>query len=241
MNISMLPTKRYRNSDPDTVDESDTSVPDIVDDLDSVAEDATAAENEFDGAELDATAVFEDSSDSESADGTDDLAQSGISAGNLARRLLMFVGLPLMVLILAGICGYLKWQVQTNRDGVTARTEATQAAKNSTIALLSYRPDTVEQQLRAARELLTGEFRDSYTSLTTDIVIPSAKEKQISAEATVSAAASVSATPIRAVALVFVNQTTIVGSGVPTSTSSVVRVGLDKVGGKWLVSAFDPV
>ena len=82
-----------------------------------------------------------------------------------------------------------------------------QAAKDSTIALLSYKPDTVEQQLGAARDLLTGEFRDSYTSLTNDVVIPGAKEKQISAVASVPAAASVSADPNQAVVLLFVNQT----------------------------------
>ena len=82
-----------------------------------------------------------------------------------------------------------------------------QAAKDSTIALLSYKPDTVEQQLTAARDLLTGDFRDSYTSLTNDVVIPGAKQKQISAVATVPAMASVSANPRHAVVLVFVNQT----------------------------------
>ena len=48
-------------------------------------------------------------------------------------------------------------------------------------------------ELHAARDLLTGDFRDSYTSLTNDVVIPGAKQKQISAVATVPAAASVSA------------------------------------------------
>ena len=86
-----------------------------------------------------------------------------------------------------------------------------QAAKDSTIALLSYKPDTVEQQLGAARDLLTGDFRDSYTSLTNDVVIPGAKQKQISAVATVPAMASVSADPNHAVVLVFVNQTVVVG------------------------------
>ncbi len=86
-----------------------------------------------------------------------------------------------------------------------------QAAKDSTIALLSYKPDTVEQQLGGARDLLTGDFRDSYTSLTNDVVIPGAKQKQISAVATVPAVASVSANPSHAVVLVFVNQTVIVG------------------------------
>ena len=116
-----------------------------------------------------------------------------------------------------------------------------QAAKDSTIALLSYKPDTVEQQLGAARDLLTGDFRDSYTSLTNDVVIPGAKQKQISAVATVPAVASVSADPGHAVVLVFVNQTVVVGQDAPTDTASSVRVTLDKVGDRWLISEFDPV
>ena len=124
---------------------------------------------------------------------------------------------------------------------IRLRDEAMQAAKDSTIALLSYKPDTVEQQLGAARDLLTGDFRDSYTSLTNDVVIPGAKQKQISAVATVPAIASVSADPKHAVVLVFVNQTVVVGQDAPTDTASSVRVTLDKVGDRWLISKFDPV
>jgi Mce-associated membrane protein len=115
------------------------------------------------------------------------------------------------------------------------------AATDSSIALLSYRPDTVEKDLVAARDRLTGTFRDSYTSLTHDVVIPGAKQRQISAVATVPAAASVSATARHAVVLVFVDQTVVVGQDAPTSTASTVRVTLDNIGGRWLISGFDPV
>ena len=57
----------------------------------------------------------------------------------------------------------------------------------------------------------------------------------------VAAAASVSAVAEHAVALVFVNQTVVVGGGAPSGTASSVRVTLDKVGDRWLVSGFDPV
>ena len=77
--------------------------------------------------------------------------------------------------------------------------------------------------------------------LTHQVVIPGAKEKHISAVAKASAAASVSATGSHAVVLVFVNQTVTVGGGVPTDTTPVVRVVLDKVNDRWLVSHFDPV
>ena len=156
-------------------------------------------------------------------------------------RVFAFGVLPAVALLLALGAGYLKWMDNSVRDSEIARDQSVQAAKDSTIALLSYKPDTVEQQLGAARDLLTGDFRDSYTSLTNDVVIPGAKQKQISAVATVPAMASVSADPRHAVVLVFVNQTVIVGQDAPTDTASSVRVTLDKVGDRWLIAKFDPV
>ena len=156
-------------------------------------------------------------------------------------RVFAFGVLPAVALVLALPAGYLKWMDNSVRNSDVARVESVQAAKDSTIALLSYKPDTVEQQLGAARDLLTGDFRDSYTSLTNDVVIPGAKQKQIAAVATVPAVASVSANPNRAVVLVFVDQTVIVGQDAPTDTASSVRVTLDKIGDRWLISKFDPV
>jgi Mce-associated membrane protein len=156
-------------------------------------------------------------------------------------RVLAYGVLPAVALLLALGAGYLKWMDNSVRDSENVRDEAVQAAQDSTIALLSYTPDKVEQQLGAARDLLTGDFRDSYTSLTNDVVIPGAKQKQISAAATVPAVASVSAKPGHAVVLVFVNQTVIVGQTAPTDTASSVRVTMDKIDGRWLISKFDPI
>jgi Mce-associated membrane protein len=149
--------------------------------------------------------------------------------------------LPAAALLLAIAAGYLKWVDGTARDAEVASTQSVQAAIDSTMAMLSYRPETVEQNLSAARDRITGPFRDSYTSLTHDVVIPGAKQRQISAVASVPAAASVSASATHAVVLVFVNQTTVVGNGAPTDTASSVKVTLDKVNDRWLISQFDPV
>jgi Mce-associated membrane protein len=154
---------------------------------------------------------------------------------------IVYVVLPALALLLASAAGFLKWQDGSARDAATARTESVHAATDSTIALLSYKPDTVEKDLDAARGRLTGTFLSAYTSLTHDVVIPGAKQKQISAVATVPAAASTSATGNHAVVLLFVNQTVIIGQDAPTNTASSVRVTLDKVGGRWLISQFDPV
>ncbi|KLO42440.1 membrane protein [Mycobacterium nebraskense] len=137
--------------------------------------------------------------------------------------------------------GFSKWQDSSVRATEDARLESVQAAKDSTVALLSYRPDTVEKDLEAARDRLTGVFRDSYSSLTHDVVIPGAKQKQISAVVNVPAVASISASADHAVVLVFVNQTIIVGADAPTASASSVKVSLQKIGGRWLISDFTPV
>ena len=143
--------------------------------------------------------------------------------------------------LLTSAAGYLKWQDGTAREAHAAGVESVHAAVDSTVALLSYRPDTVEKDLDAAKGRLTGTFLNAYTSLTHDVVIPGAKQKQISAVATVPAAASTSATPTHAVVLLFVDQTVTIGKDAPTNTASSVRVTLDKVGNRWLISQFDPV
>jgi Mce-associated membrane protein len=156
-------------------------------------------------------------------------------------RVLAFGVLPLLAVVIAAGAGFLKWQDAWVRGSKVAGIESVAAAKDSTVALLSYQPDTVDKDLRAARDRLTGSFKDSYTQLIQDVVIPGAKKQHISAVAVVPAAASVSATPKHAVALLFVDQTVAVGNDAPTGTSSIVRVTMDKTGGRWLISAFDPI
>lgn len=149
--------------------------------------------------------------------------------------------LPALALILAMAAGYLKYVDNSVRESATARAESVRAATEGTISLLSYTPDEVERQLNDARGLLTGEFLESYTSLINQVVIPGAKQQQISATATVPKAGSVSADADEAVVLVFVNQAVTVGAAAPTSSASSVQVTLVKSGGKWLISEFTPV
>jgi Mce-associated membrane protein len=156
-------------------------------------------------------------------------------------RALVFGVLPVLALLIAVAAGYLKWQDTWVRSSVAASIDSVAAAKESTVALLSYQPDSVEKDLGTARDRLTGKFRDSYTDLVHDVVVPGAKKDHISAIATVPAAASVSATPNHAVALVYVDQSVTVGHEAPTDTASTVRVTMDKIGNRWLISSFDPV
>ncbi len=156
-------------------------------------------------------------------------------------RVIAYGVLPALAVLLAATAGLLVWKDASQRATAAARTESVAAARDAAVAILSYRADTVEQDLEAARDRITGPFLQSYTDLVENTVIPGAREKRISATATVPAAASMSADGGHAIVLVFVDQVVTMDGGAPTGTSSSVRVTLDKVGGRWLVSAFDPI
>lgn len=169
----------------------------------------------------------------------DDVASTEDRRGTFV-RILGFWLLPSIALLLALGAAYFKYQQGTAGDADRARVETVQVATEATVAMLSYTPETAAEKLKAARDRLTGTFRDSYISLTDDVVIPGAQQKRISATARVSGAASVSADENRAIVIVFVDQTTTVGNDAPSDTDSVVQVSLDKVGSRWLISGFEP-
>jgi Mce-associated membrane protein len=180
--------------------------------------------------------------DLDDVDGEDDVAQAPVErSSRFSRTRLLVAGLPVLALILALGVGYLKWLDGTARESRAAAEASVRAASDSTIAILSYKPETVDRDLKAAADRLAEPFRQQYTQLVNDVVAPGAKQQHITAVATVPAAASVSATGKHAVVLVFVDQTTTIGNDAPTQSTSTVRVNLEKVDGRWLISQFDPV
>lgn len=156
-------------------------------------------------------------------------------------RVLVYGLLPGLTLVLAMVAAFMKWHDASSRDADIARSESVKAARESAVALLSFRSETVEQDVAAARNRLTGQFRDTYTQVTREALIPNAKEHHVSAAAWVAAAAPESVAQNHAVALVFVDQSVTVADSPPEHTASGVRVTLDKTGGRWLVSGWDPI
>jgi Mce-associated membrane protein len=156
-------------------------------------------------------------------------------------RALGFGILPACALCLALGTGYLKWQYSDAQQSQAAAVQSVPVASEATVAVLSYTADSAAKDLNAARDRLTGTFRDEYTKLINEVVIPGAAEKKISVQARVAAAAPISATNHDAVVLVFVDQTTTVGDATPTDTASTVKVTLEKEQDRWLVSGFEPV
>ena len=154
-------------------------------------------------------------------------------------RVLVYGLLPGLALLLAMAAGLLKWKDSSIRNIDLARSQSVSAARDSAVAVLSFRSDTVDRDVAAARERLTGGFLDTYTQRTQQELIPNARERHVVATASVPAAASESVTQNHGVVLLFVAQTVRIGDAPPVDTGSSVRVTLDKIGDRWLISDFD--
>jgi Mce-associated membrane protein len=167
---------------------------------------------------------------------TTDVATTGRRA-----RVFAFGVLPALALLLAIGAGVLKWQTGVAATKAEAGQESVQAARDIATVMLTYEPDKIEEQLVAARDLLTGPFRESYTTMINDVVIPGAKNQRITAITNIPGAASISADAHHAQVMLYVDQKVTIGDGAPTNNLSTVRVTLDKVGDRWLMSNFEPV
>ncbi len=149
---------------------------------------------------------------------------------------------PLLAAVLIIGAWWLYRDASDRRTSARAGEDAARAARDSVAAILSYQAATVGQSLAAAaHDRLTGKFLDDYTQLIKTVVVPEAVAQRITVSAEVPAAAVVSADTRRAVILVYVDQTTAAGSAAPTRSNSAVRVTMENVDGRWLISGFDPM
>ena len=148
-----------------------------------------------------------------------------------------------VVLVCAGVAVELYFgQYRTDHDSSGATSSAVSAASEGSVALLSYAADSLDRDLANARSHLTGDFLTYYGQFADQFVAPAARQKGIRATAAVTRAATVDAHADSAKVLIFLNQTTTSRDNAdPVQTASSVVVGLSRVDGRWLISAFDPV
>jgi Mce-associated membrane protein len=132
-----------------------------------------------------------------------------------------------LVVAAAGLAGWTygdQYRPDQQSDDAAAQA-ATRAAAEGTAALLTYGPDSVNDDFASAKKHLTGDFLSYYIKFTEQVVAPAAKIH-----------------PDSAVVLLFVNQATTSKDRPESSlTSSSVLVRLEKVDGQWLIAKFDPV
>lgn len=157
------------------------------------------------------------------------------------KQMMAFRVLPAVAVLLLAAGGFFLWRDLAAGRIDAARVESVQAARDITVSMLTYQPDTVDQQLTATREQLSGDYKQQFGTTVDTMFAPAVKAQRISSAASVAASASVSADSSHAVVLLYVNQTVAVGTAAPTVTPSAVRATLDKVDDRWLISGFERV
>ena len=160
-----------------------------------------------------------------------------------ARKQWAAIALAVALVAAAGLASWMFYFVyQPDRATDDAAQSAVQAAKDGTVAILTYAPESLDKDFATAKSKLTGSFLSYYTQFTEQIVTPAAKQKSVKTQASVVRAAVSELHPDTAVVLVFINQTT-QSAGRPDASfvNSAVRVTMQKIGDGWLISSFDPV
>ncbi|MEU0965021.1 hypothetical protein ABZ357_06080 [Streptomyces sp. NPDC005917] len=155
----------------------------------------------------------------------------------------------LCVLLVAALvaAAMLGWRYREGLLADQARGQALTAAQQSAPVVLSYNYRHLDRDFATAGARLTGHFRDEYRKTTTTVVGPTARKYHGVVKATVAqptggspAASVISASPDRAVVLLFVNQVT---TSIQVSGSRVdlnrVRMTLTRTSDGWKVSGVD--
>jgi Mce-associated membrane protein len=209
----------------------------------SADDEATPDVEPTDGVEIDtATDDKEDAAEVEASKDSDD--DSSAVRRRLAAIPLIPVALVLGLLAAGGLAGWLyftQYRPDKQTDDAVAQS-VVNAARDGTVALLSYKPDTLNHDFAAAKSHLTGDFLNYYDQFTKEVVTPAAQTKGVTTTAQVAGAAVSELNPDKAVVLIFVNQvTTSKERPDPAMASSSVLVSLTKVHGDWLITKFDPV
>jgi Mce-associated membrane protein len=211
------------------------------------ADDETSPEVEpTEGVEID-TATDDKEKDS-AVDETDKAADSADSSSAARRSLPAIPLIPAALVLgllaaglLAGWLYFTQYRPDKQTDDAVAQS-VVNAARDGTVALLSYKPDTLNQDFAAAKSHLTGDFLNYYDQFTKEVVTPAAQTKGVTTTAQVAGAAVSELNPDKAVVLVFINQaTTSKERPDPAMASSSAKVSLAKVHDEWLITKFDPL
>lgn len=212
----------------------------------------TAGMTDADDSEKDSDEAVEETTqnDDDAATETETETQPEPKAGigrqvaRIARAQLVAILLAAALVASAGVTAwlYFKQYRPDQQTNPAAASVALDAAKNGTVALLSYSPDSLDKDFAAAKSHLTGDFLSYYTQFTEQVVTPAAKQKSVKTTAAVVRAAVSELHPGSAVVLVFINQNTVSKENPNGSfAASTVKVGLKKINDTWLIGSFDPV
>jgi Mce-associated membrane protein len=193
-----------------------------------------------DGVEVDKTA---DSGDEVRRD-ADTTSPLGDEIIRRRRVKLVTAVLALLLAVSGALAAWLYiTQYRPDRQTDAAAVHAvTTAAQEGMTALLTYKSETLDQDVTAAKSHLTGNFVNDYEKRIREVVAPAVKGKDVATVAQVVGAGVSELHPDSAVVLVYINEaTTSKDRPDPTMSASSVLVSLTKVHGSWLITKFQPI
>ncbi|MFZ2175661.1 MAG: hypothetical protein WAW17_16810 [Rhodococcus sp. (in: high G+C Gram-positive bacteria)] len=158
------------------------------------------------------------------------------------KRALILTSLGVLALALTIASGTLTVKANHGLRLEDTRQQALAQATQLVPDILSYDFNTVDEHFTDSLEHLGGDFRTQFESVSKDVIIPSAKERQVITAATVVESSIVSASPDGATVLMFLNQsTTSTDNPAPKLDGSRVQVSLHRDGESWQITEMSPV
>jgi Mce-associated membrane protein len=210
--------------------------------------DKPADERPADERPADERPADEQPADAQPADDASDepagaLATDAPAADGLrSRRMLVPIVLAVLALGSAVAVAVLGWQTFSDARTQRAQDAALEAARTSTIQVLSYDSKTLDADLARSRALISGTFAAKFEELASGVIVPAVKQQNLGTKATVARSAVIDAQPDQVRALLFVNQATTIGSDpAPHTAANQVRVTMTWTDGRWLISDLQPL
>lgn len=166
----------------------------------------------------------------------------GVGQWSVTRVRLVSGAVALLVIAVAGACGYLMYL--NHEDGVDSqlRTEALAAGTQDVPALLSYQAKNIDKDFEDKYSKVTGSFRTQFEELSKKTIIPAAKEQDLTTKAQVATAGVTAVDGDSVTLLLFVNQSTTTKNDPGARLDgSRVQVVMTKVDDGWKVAGLTPV
>lgn len=158
------------------------------------------------------------------------------------RSLVPRIGVAAVALVAVVGASLSWWQVERGHAAVDHQVEARAAAEQVMVDLLTYDHTSVDTDLSEALTGVTGPFADDYRTLVDEVIVPVARERQISTTAHVVRSGIAGSDGDTVTVLLFMDQTTTsVDEPGTRRDSSRVQVSLRQVDGRWKVDQVQSV
>jgi Mce-associated membrane protein len=151
--------------------------------------------------------------------------------------------LAILLVLSAIVVAYLAWLVVADKRVQQDQDDALTAARTGAVAILSFDPDHVSDQLAAARKLISGAFAANFDQTASKFIVPAAQQGGLGMKSEViRAAVAGSPRPDQVDVVLLMKQvSTMKDQPQPRTDPNQVKVTMTKSDGHWLISGMQPL